>query len=71
MGPGKFKDLRVQLMSMFNTPDTGAVLARLLQLIETDRLEPVVHRTYDLAETADAHRAVLDESFLGKLVVEP
>ena len=71
MGPGKFKDLRVQLMSMFNTPDTGAVLARLLRLVETGALVPVVHRTYDLEATADAHRAVLDESFLGKLVVEP
>ncbi|MFC7227220.1 NADPH:quinone reductase [Salinirubellus salinus] len=71
MGPGKFKDLRFQVMSMFNTPDTGAVLARLGTLLAAGRVVPEVARTYPLAETPDAHRAVLEESFLGKLVVIP
>lgn len=71
MGPGKFKDLTFQVMSMFNTPDTGAVLERLAGLVADGAIEPVVARRYDLDGVADAHRAVLGESFLGKLVVEP
>ena len=34
-------------------------------------IEPVVARRYDLDGVADAHRDVLHDSFLGKLVVEP
>jgi NADPH2:quinone reductase len=71
MGPGKFKDLRVQAMSMFNTSDTGMVLSRLGTLMEAGQVVPEVHRIYDLAATAEAHRDVLQESFLGKLVVTP
>jgi NADPH2:quinone reductase len=69
MGPGKFKDLRVQAMSVFNTPDTRRVLTRLARLVEDGTVVPEVHRTYPLADTAAAHRDVLEESFLGKLVV--
>jgi NADPH2:quinone reductase len=32
---------------------------------------PEVGGTYDLEDTADAQRDVLEESFLGKLVVAP
>jgi NADPH2:quinone reductase len=71
MGPGKFNDLRFQAMSMFNTPNTGAVLARLATLLTTGDIIPSVHRTYPLPETAAAHTAVLDESFVGKIVVTP
>jgi NADPH2:quinone reductase len=71
MGPGKFKDLRYQVMSMFNTPDTGAVLSRLGALMAAGDVVPEVAETYALGETADAQRDVLAESFLGKLVVTP
>jgi len=71
MGPGKSKDLRFQVMSMFNTPDTGAVLSRLGTLLAAGSVVPEVTRTYALDETAAAHRDVLGESFLGKLVVKP
>jgi hypothetical protein len=30
-----------------------------------------VARTYDIDELAEAHRAALEDSFLGKLVVTP
>ncbi|MEF8840544.1 MAG: NADPH:quinone reductase [Haloarculaceae archaeon] len=69
MGPGKFKDLRFQTMSMFNTPDTGAVLERLATLMTAGDVVPEIAGTYDLEGTADAQRDVLNESFLGKLVV--
>jgi NADPH2:quinone reductase len=71
MGPGKSKDLRFQVMSMYNTPDTGAVLSRLGTLLAAGKVVPTVHATYALEETAAAHGDVLGESFLGKLVVEP
>ncbi|MFC7233845.1 NADPH:quinone reductase [Halosegnis marinus] len=71
MGPGKFKDLRFQAMSMFNTPDTSAVLADLAGLVARGDIDPVVARTYDLDGVAEAHADVLNDSVLGKLVVEP
>jgi NADPH2:quinone reductase len=70
MGPGKFKDLRFQTMSMFNA-DTGAVLDRLATLMSAGDVVPEIAGTYDLEDTADAQRDVLGESFLGKLVVVP
>ena len=71
MGPGKFKDLRFQTMSMFNAPDTGAVLSRLATLMAAGDVVPEVAEVYDLEDTADAQRDVLEASFLGKLVVAP
>jgi len=71
MGPGKFKDLRFQTMSMFNAPDTGAVLSRLATLMAAGDVVPEIAGTYDLEGTADAQRDVIEESFLGKLVVTP
>lgn len=71
MTMGKFKDLTFQIMSMFNTPDTGAALERLAALVADGEIEPVIDRRYGLEGVGDAHSAVLGESFLGKLVVEP
>jgi len=71
MGPGKFNDLRLQAMSMFNTPDTGDVLGKLAGLVACDDIEPVIAERYGLDGVAEAHQTVVGESFLGKLVVEP
>lgn len=71
LGPAKSKDLRYQVMSMFNVDDVGAVLDRLGRLVVTGGVVPEIARTFSLEETAEAQRAVLEESFLGKLVVEP
>jgi NADPH2:quinone reductase len=43
----------------------------LLALIATGELRPVVGETYPLAAAADAHRALLDRSSVGKLVLDP
>jgi NADPH:quinone reductase-like Zn-dependent oxidoreductase len=67
----KGKDLTYQFMSMYNTPDKSAVLARLATLADRGAMTPTIHRRYDLADAADAQRDVLEESFLGKLVLEP
>lgn len=64
------KALSLHHVSMFNVPAYRPVLGRLGTLLARGDLTPVVERTYDLAEVADAQRAVRAESFLGKLVVD-
>ena len=65
------KALSVHHVSMFNTPDMGAVLAKLGRLAADGDLTTEIARTYDLADTAEAQRAVMEDSFFGKLVVTP
>lgn len=70
------KELALHLMSMSNLathpemPDMAPVLARLGELLAGDRLEVAIDRTHSLAEAAEAHRAVMEESVVGKVVVE-
>ncbi|WP_262177546.1 NADPH:quinone reductase [Haloarcula laminariae] len=71
IGAAKGKELSYQFMTMYNTQDKHEVLSRLAALADRGEVLPEVHRTYDLADAADAQRAVMDESFLGKLVLEP
>ncbi|QLG48344.1 NADPH:quinone reductase [Natrinema halophilum] len=70
-GPARSKDVSYQFMSMFNTPDLRVPLRGVAHLMRTGALSVNVGRTYDLEEVADAHRAVMADSFLGKLVLEP
>ncbi|WP_276278978.1 NADPH:quinone reductase [Halorussus caseinilyticus] len=65
------KEMRLQLMSMYNTPDMTAILRKLAWLLAEGDLEPRISKRYDLDHAADAQKAVLHNSFLGKLVVEP
>ena len=65
------KDLNLTMMSMFNTPDFRPRLSKLASLMESGDLEVHVAETYDLEEAGEAQRAVLEDSFLGKLVVTP
>ena len=71
------KELDVHLMSMSNLvthpdlPNIGPILDRLAHLMVTDRLAVLIDRTYPLEETAAAHRAVMEESIVGKVLVIP
>ncbi|WP_135824470.1 NADPH:quinone reductase [Halorussus ruber] len=65
------QEMTLHLMSMFNTPDISAVLRKLAWMLEEGDLRPRVSNRYDLNHAADAQKAVLHNSFLGKLVVEP
>lgn len=67
----KAKDITYQFMSMYNTPYKSRVLSRLATLADRKSVMPTIHRHYDLADAADAQQDVLEESFLGKLVLEP
>jgi NADPH:quinone reductase-like Zn-dependent oxidoreductase len=71
------REVDVNMMSMSNlathpdAPNIGPILDRLGRLVATGRLDVTVDRTYTLEEAREAHRAVLEESYLGKLVVVP
>ncbi|MFB6085602.1 MAG: zinc-binding alcohol dehydrogenase family protein [Halodesulfurarchaeum sp.] len=65
------KDLSLVLMSMFNTPDYTPILEALADLLESGDLAPEIARTYALEDAPAAHRAVLEDQFVGKLVIEP
>jgi len=70
--PGaRSKDVSYQFMSMFNTPDLRVPLRGVAHLMDAGALSIELARRYDLAEAAEAQRAVMADSFLGKLVVEP
>jgi NADPH:quinone reductase-like Zn-dependent oxidoreductase len=70
-GAARGKELTYQFMSMFNTPTLARPLERVAHLLGEGDLTVEVARTYDLEEVADAHRDVMADSFLGKLVVTP
>ncbi|WP_049900371.1 NADPH:quinone reductase [Natrinema altunense] len=70
-GVARSKDVSYQFMSMFNTPDLRVPLRGVASLMETGALSIEVARTYDLEAAADAQRAVVNDSVLGKLVIEP
>jgi NADPH:quinone reductase-like Zn-dependent oxidoreductase len=70
-GAARSKDVNYQFMSMFNMPDLRVGLRGVAHLMETDRLSIELARSYDLDEASEAQRAVMEDSFFGKLVVEP
>lgn len=70
-------ELDIHMMSMSNLathsdmPDIGPILEQLAALLANDRLAVHIDRTYPLEEAAAAHRAVLEESVVGKILVTP
>jgi len=71
VGAARSKDVAYQFMSMFNTPDLRVPLRGVAHLMDAGALSVEVARSYGLSEAARAQRDVMEESFLGKLVVEP
>ncbi len=65
------KDLQLTIMTMFNTPDFRIPLRKVASLMGEGELEIRIAETYDLDEAADAQQRVLEDSFLGKLVITP
>jgi NADPH:quinone reductase-like Zn-dependent oxidoreductase len=70
-GIARSKDVRYQFMSMFNTPDLRVPLRGVAHLMATGALDIKLARTYGLSEAGEAQQAVVEDSFLGKLVIEP
>ncbi len=65
------KDVEYRFMIMFNAPDLRVPLRGVAHLMDTEKLSIEVARTYGLEEAAQAQRDVMNDSFLGKLVIEP
>ena len=53
------------------TPDIGAVLDNLAVLLEAGAVEVAIWQRFDLASVDEAQRAMMDESFIGKVVMTP
>jgi NADPH:quinone reductase-like Zn-dependent oxidoreductase len=70
-GAARSKDVSYQFMSLFNAPDLRVPLRGIAHLMDIGALSIEVARSYDLEEAGEAQRAVMEDSFLGKLVVEP
>ena len=62
------KELTIQPMAVFNTPNYSDVLRRLGRLLETDRLVPEIAETYGLEEAVAAQQA-FEEVRLGKIML--
>lgn len=71
------KNLSMHVMTMSNLatstelPRIASVLRRVLDLVDQDVIAPEIARRYSLEEASEAHRAILEDSFVGKLVVAP
>lgn len=65
------RDVRIILMSMFNTPDLRVPLRRIGRLMARDAISVEIDQVYNLSEAQTAHRALFEESFLGKRVFAP
>jgi NADPH2:quinone reductase len=70
-GAARSKDVSYQFMSLFNAPDVRALLRGVAHLLATGALSIQVARSYDLEDAGEAQRAVMEDSFFGKLVIEP
>ncbi len=64
------KDVEYRFMIMFNAPDLRVPLRGIAHLM-SEGLTVEIARSYDLEEAAQAQRDVMNDSFLGKLVIEP
>jgi NADPH2:quinone reductase len=49
----------------------AAAVTELLELMADGEIRPVIGETYPLERAADAHRALLDRSSVGKLILNP
>ena len=70
-GAGRGKGQRLLHLSMVRWPDVSEPLERCARLMDSGDLVAEIDRTYGLDEVGDAHRDVVEDSFLGKLVVVP
>lgn len=71
IGLTRSKDLTLRFTSMFNTPSLARVLGRVARMLASGDLRVEIAHEYDLEGAPEAQRAVLGDSFLGKLVVVP
>lgn len=64
-------DATIRVFAMSNAPDLSDVLDDVAPLLADGRLSVHVERRYDLDEAAEAQRAVVEDSFVGKAILLP
>jgi len=64
-------DAQYTFMSLFNAPDLSGILSGVGHLMGAGALDIELARRYDLEDAGEAQRAVMEDSFMGKLVIEP
>ena len=70
-GVARSKDVSYHFMILFNAPDLRVPLGGVAHLMDVGALSVEVAETYPLEEAGEAQRAVMEDSFFGKLVLEP
>ncbi|WP_141654115.1 zinc-binding dehydrogenase, partial [Haloparvum sedimenti] len=69
--PLQHKEVTVRGMAIANTPERRPVLRRIARLVERGDLTAEIAETYDFEAVGEAHRAVTEGGYVGKLVVRP
>ncbi len=66
------KDASIFGMALFNAPDAEMeeIHTAIFEGLSAGFLNPIVGKTYSLAEAVEAHRAVIEEKAYGKIVLE-
>lgn len=67
----RHKELTLQGVAMHSTPSISDVMKRVARLLSLGELTVHVHDTYELSETARAHRDIDDRRIIGKIIVHP
>lgn len=76
-GTARGNEVTVHHMSMTNLateddlPNIRPILSRLTTLLKTGEVQASIDRRYDLEEAAEAQQAVMEDQFVGKLIIEP
>lgn len=69
--PLQAKEPTIKGMGIANTPERQPILRRIAPLIERGDLTTVVAETYGFEAVGEAHRAISEGGYVGKLVVRP
>ena len=67
------KDATIFGLSLFNTPPAqlNEIHEAIYKGLSEGYLDPVIGKTFPLAEAAGAHRAVIESKAAGKIVLKP
>lgn len=70
-GEARSKSTSLHNLAVVSLSSYRTRLERLARLLDDGKMTATIARSYELDDVAEAHRAVVEDSFLGKIVVEP
>ena len=68
---GRHADIRGMSLRTLRPEVLAHVYASLVEMLRTRHLRPAIHRRLPLSDAAEAHRAVIEDRSLGKIVLIP